>query len=57
MSKIVRLTLITIIPTSTIKESNKKQEKFTSKNKNPKIKHITLCNNHHSGDLKNIDIS
>ena len=57
MSKIVRLTLITIIPTSTIKESNKKQEKFTSKNKNPKIKHITLCNNHDSGDLKNVDIS
>ena len=57
ISKIVHLVLITNIPTSTIKELNKIQKEFIWKNKNPKIKHTTLCNNYDNGGLKNIDIS
>ena len=55
--KIVNLALITDIPTSTMKELNKIQEEFIWKNKNPKIKHTTLCNNYDNGGLKNIDIA
>ena len=57
ISKIVHLTLITNIPTSTIKELNKVQKEFIWKNKNPKIKRTTLCNNYDNGGLKNADIS
>ena len=57
ISKIVHLALITNIPTSTMKELNKIQNEFIWKNKNPKIKHTTLCNNYDNGGLKNIDIS
>ena len=57
ISKIVHLALITNIPTSTMKELNKIQKEFIWKNKNPKIKHTTLCNNYDNGGLKNIDIS
>ena len=56
ISKIVHLALITNILTSTIKELNKIQKEFIRKNKNPKIKHTTLCNNYGKGGLKNIDI-
>ena len=52
ISKIVHLVLITNIPTSTIKELNKIQKEFIWKNKNPKIKHTTLCNNYDNGGLK-----
>ena len=57
ISKIVHLALITNIPTSTMKELSKIQKEFIWKNKNPKIKHTTLCNNYDNGGLKNIDIS
>ena len=57
ISKIVHLALITNIPTSTMKELNKIQKEFIWKNKNPKIKHTTICNNYDNGGLKNIDIS
>ena len=57
ISKIVHLTLITNITSSTIKELNKIQKEFIWKNKNPKIKHTALCNNYDNGSLKNIDIS
>ena len=40
-----------------MKELNKIQKEFIWKNKNPKIKHTTLCNNYNNGGLKNIDIS
>ena len=57
ISKIVHLALITNIPTSTMKESNKIQKQFIWKNKNPKIKHTNLCNKCDNGGLKNIHIS
>ena len=57
ISKIVHLALITNIPTSTMKESNKIQKQFIWKNKNPKIKHTNLCNKYDNGGLKNIHIS
>ena len=57
ISKIVHLTLITNITSSTIKELNKIQKEFIWKNKNPQIKHTALCNNYDNGSLKNIDIS
>ena len=56
ISKIVHLALITNIPTSTMKELNKIQKEFIWKNKNPKMKYTTLCNNYDNGGLKNIDI-
>ena len=57
ISKIVHLALITNIPTSTMKELNKIQKEFIWKNKNPKIKNTTICNNYDNGGPKNIDIS
>ena len=57
ISKIVHLALITNIPASTMKESNKIQKQFIWKNKNPKIKHTNLCNKYDNGGLKNIHIS
>ena len=55
MFKAVDLALITNIPTSAMKELNKIQKEIIWKNKNPKIKHTTLCNNYDNGGLKNID--
>ena len=55
MSKIVHLALVTNIPTSVMKELNKIQKEFIWKNKNPKIKHTTLCNNFDNSGLKNVD--
>ena len=55
-SKIVHLALTINIPTSFIKELNKIQKEFIWKNKNPKIKHITLFNSYDNGGLKNVDI-
>ena len=57
ISKIVHLALITNIPASTMKESNKIQKQFIWKNENPKIKHTNLCNKYDNGGLKNIHIS
>ena len=51
------LALITNIPKSTMKELNKMQKEFIWKNKNPKIKHITICNNYDKSGLKNVVIS
>ena len=39
MSKMVHLALLTIIPTSIMKELNKTQKEFIWNYKNPKIKH------------------
>ena len=57
ISKIVHLALIINIPTLTMKELKKIQKEFISKNKSPKKKHTTLCNNYDNGGLKNFDIS
>ena len=46
MFKIVHLTLITNIPTSTKKELNK------MKTKKPKTKHTTLCNLYDNNNIK-----
>ena len=53
----IHLALITNISKSNIKELNKIQKEFIWKNKNPKIKHTTLCNNYDNGSLKNVNIS
>ena len=40
-----------------MKELNKMQKEFIWKNKNPKIKHTTICNNYDKSGLKNVVIS
>ena len=40
-----------------MKELNKIQKEFIWRNKNPIIKHATLCNKYDNGGLKNVDIS
>ena len=50
------LTVVTGIPTSTIKLLTKIQVEFTWKEKNPKIKNSTLCNDYENGRLKSVDI-
>ena len=57
MSKIVHLALVTNIPTSTMKELHKIHTRIYLKNKNPKIKHTTLCKSYDNGGLKNVDVS
>ena len=54
--KLIHLTLVTEIPTSTINLLTKIQMKFIWKGKNPKIKNSTLCNDYKYGELKNVDI-
>ena len=56
ISKLIHLTLVTEIPTSTINLLTKKQMEFTRKGKNPKIKNSILCNDYKYGALKNADI-
>ena len=57
ISKILHLALITNNATSTMKELNKIQKELIWKNKSPKIRRTTLCNNYNNGGLINIDIS
>ena len=57
ISKIVHVALITNIPKSKMKELKKIKNELIWKNKNPKIKHITLCDSYDNGDLNNIHIS
>ena len=52
ISKIIHVALITNIPTSTMKVLNKTQKEFIWKNRNPKLKHSTLCNNYDNDGLK-----
>ena len=40
-----------------MKELNKIQKEFIWKNKNPKLKHSTICKNYDNGSLNNVDIS
>lgn len=48
-SNIVHLASITNVPTSTIKELNNIQKELIWKNKNPRIKRITLYSNYDNG--------
>ena len=56
ISKLIRLALVTEIPTTTINLLTKIQMEFIWKGKNPKIKNSTLCNDYEYGGLKNVDI-
>ena len=51
ISKIVHLALVTSVPAKTIDLLNKILKYFLWGNKNPKIKHDTLCNNYENGGL------
>ena len=53
----MHLALLTIVPKNNIEELNEIQEKFLWSNKKSKIKHGTLCNDHKSAGLKNVDIN
>ena len=52
LSKIVYLSLLTIVPKSIIEELNEIQKTFLWSNKKCKIKHGTLCNDYKNGGLK-----
>ena len=56
ISKIIHLALVTNVPSTTIEQLNQIQKQFLWGNKNPKIKHNTLCNDIENGGLKNTDI-
>ena len=56
ISKLIYLTLVTKIPTTTINLLTKIQMEFIWKWKNPKIKNSTLSNPYEYGGLKNVDI-
>ena len=56
ISKLIHLSLVTEIPTTTINFLTKIQLEFIWKGKNPKIKNSTLCNDYQYGGLKNVDI-
>ena len=55
-SKIIHLTLVTSVPSSTIDLLNKIQKDFLWDKKNAKIKHATLCCDYADGRLKSVDI-
>ena len=55
-SKIIQLTLVTSVPSSTIDLLNKIQKDFLWSKKNAKIKYTTLCCDYADGDLKSVDI-
>ena len=44
------------IPSSTIAQLEKIQKQFIWKNRNPKLKHTTLCYEYEQGGLKNVHI-
>ena len=54
--KLIRLVLISEIPTSSVNLLTKIQMEFIWKGKNLKTKSSTLCNDHKNGGLKNLDI-
>ena len=56
ISKIVNLALVKDVPSSTIAQLEKIQKQFIWKNRNPKLKHTTLCNEYEQGGLKNVHI-
>ena len=55
-SKIIQLTLVTSVPSSTIDLLNKIQKDFLWSKKNAKIKCTTLCCDYADGGLKSVDI-
>ena len=55
-SKIIHLTLVTSVPTSTIDLLNKIQKEFLWDKKNAEIKNTTLCCDYAGGGLKSVDI-
>ena len=56
ISKLALLALVKNVPSSTIGKWNEMKKQFIWKNKNPKSKHTTLCNNYEKEGLKNVDI-
>ena len=56
ISKLIHLTLVTEIPTTTINLLTKIQMEFIWKGKNLKIKNSTLCNDYEYGGQKNVYI-
>ena len=56
MSKLIHLSLVTEIPTTTINLLTKIRMEFIWKRKNPEIKNSALCNDYEYGGLKNVDI-
>jgi len=56
ISKIIHLALVTPIFNDIVDYLSKLQKKFIWKNKNPKIKHDTLCKNYEQGGLKSVNI-
>ena len=56
ISKIVYLTLLTIVFKNITEELNEIQKRFLWSNKKFKIKHGTLCNDYKNGGLENVDI-
>ena len=55
ISKIIHLSLVTIVPMEIINKLNKIQKEFIWNGNNPKINHSTLCNKYENGGLKNVD--
>ena len=54
--KVVLLALVKDLPSSSIAQIEKIQKQFIWKNRNPELKHITLCNYYEKVGLKNVDI-
>ena len=55
ISKIVHLSLITMVPQAIINQLNNIKKNFIWNGKNPKIKHSTLSNSYEDGGLKDVD--
>ena len=56
ISNVAHLALMKDVPSSIIVQLDKIQKQIIWKNRNPKLKHTTLCNKYEKGGLKNIDI-
>ena len=52
ISKIVHLALVKHVPSRKIAQLEKIQKQFIWKNRNPELKHTTLCNKYEQGGLK-----
>ena len=46
ISKVVHIALVKDVPISTISQLEKMQKQFIWKNRNPKLKHTTHCDNY-----------
>ena len=57
ISRVIHLALVTPISSDIINYLNTLQKDFLWKNKNPKIKHETLCKDYDKGGLKSVNIS